>query len=155
MSTIDVPITGCVDLADLRGPLTWVVTGPDRFRAGAWQDDAPGCAPTTAHQRALLIDGGTASLRDLYPGERLAIGFDYPAMDPCGRFQIDIVNAVSREMAALVIDAGVACHRAIVVPPVHPPIHTPPQAAVVPEPSTLLLTGALLARALWQRWEGR
>lgn len=160
MSSIIAPLEGCVALDDLESAnaqLIWFIVGPDRHRAGAWQADRPGCAPTTHHQRALLIEGGTQALRNPSPDSPLAIEFEWDRQIPCGRFQIDIHNAVTDEMKALVIDTGVVCHGR---PPhagppivIHPP-QTPPNAppAIIPEPGTMaLLGGALLARAAWMR----
>lgn len=175
MSTILAPLTGCVRFDDLDGPLEWLIhdAAGQRHQAGAWWTDKPGCEPTTHHQRPLVIDGGTDVLRNPLEGQIITIGFDYEKQGgdtPCGRWQIDVVNKFTNEIAALVINTGVRCERPEIVvpprpphgmPPVTPPYvppytevppYVPPVVTPVPEPGTmLLLGGAILARAMWQR----
>lgn len=159
MSSITAPLEGCIALDDLEltdAQLIWFIIGPDRHKAGAWQTDKPGCGPNTHHQRSLLIPGGSEALINP-PLTPLSIEFEWERQIPCGRFQIDIHNAVTDEMKALVINTGVVCKEdkppVVVIPPVTP--NVPDTPVVVPEPTTMLLvSGAILLRGVWQKMRG-
>jgi hypothetical protein len=179
MSTITAPFYGCIAYEKLHDPLVITIhdAAGQRHQAAAWMTDRGGCGKTTHHQRALIIDGGSANLRNPDPGEVINIRFDYVKQfasqmylgKPCGGAQVDVVNTVTNEMAALYIFTGQDCGKPpkpiVVKPPtVRPAVQEeipPPKLAeddptplpaVVPEPSSMLLLGsALVLRMLWQK----
>ena len=185
MSTITAPFYGCIAYEDLHDPLILTIhdAAGQKHQAAAWMTDKGGCGKTTHHQRALIIEGGSANLRNPDVGEVIHIQFDYVKQfasqmnlgKPCGGAQVDVVNTVTNEMAALYIFTGQDCGKPpkpiVVKPPtVRPSVQedippliqeipppklaedepTPP--AIIPEPSSMLLLGsALVLRMLWMK----